>query len=174
MTSQCVCYRNCFTWVPLHKGQIQFVADAAGASFPTYSYYLVCFHKAVFNGIVDLFLAGGENNSIHNVIHGCSVLFVCREMHICLCRQNDWDTNSARLHCTLFPRLLFLSALLAHIFCIWEMCLRVMLPATFFSYFAGLPASNVLLAANLLSSAFATHSIRLCFSSWLSFTPCVM
>lgn len=165
MTSQCLCCRNCFTWIPLRKGQIQLGADAARANFPIYSYYLVCFHKAVFNSIVGLFLARGENNYMQNVILGCLVLFVCREMHICLCRQNEWDTNSARLHCSLFPRLLFLSALLAQIFRLQAICLNEMLSATFFSYFSWLAASNVLLAANLLSSAFATHSIRLCFSA---------
>lgn len=81
---QWVCCRNCFTWVPLREVQIQLGADAAGANFPIYSCYFVCFHNTVFNGIVGLFLAGGENNSMQNVILGCLILFVCRKMHICL------------------------------------------------------------------------------------------
>lgn len=122
---------------------------------------------------VGLFLARGENYYMSKVILGCLVPFVYREGHACLCPQNNLETNSARLCCSLFPSLFFLSALLAQIFCLQEICPRATFSITF-SYFSWLPASNMLPTANLLSSAFATHSIRMGFSSQYSFMPCIM
>lgn len=122
---------------------------------------------------VGLFLARGENYCMSKVILGCLVPFVYREGHACLCPQNNLETNSARLCCSLFPSLLFHSALLAQIFCLQEICPRATFSITF-SYFSWLPASNMLPTANLLSSAFATHSIRMGFSSQYSFMPCIM
>lgn len=135
--------------------------------------WLFCFSQPIFNGTVGLFLARRENYYISKVIPGCSVLFVYREVRACLCPQNNLEMNRAQLCCSLFPRLLFLSAPLAQIFCLQEICPRATLSITF-SYFSWLPASNVLPTANLLSSAFATHSVRPGFSSCYSFMPCIM
>jgi len=109
---------------------------------------------------------------MRKAILGCSVLFVCREVCACLCPQNNLEMNIAQLCCSLFPRLLLLSALVAQIFCLQEICPRATLSVPF-SSFSWLPASNLLPTANLLSSAFATHSIRLGFSPSYSFMPCI-
>lgn len=69
------------------------------------------------------------------VVLGCSVMLVYREVHTCLCPQNNLDLNSPQLCCSLFPRLLFISALLAQIFCLREICLRATLSITFFLIF---------------------------------------
>lgn len=154
------------------RGQIQHTADAAAFQHAPIMWWF-CFSQMILSGTGGLFLARGENYSMSKVILGCSVLFVYREMHACLRPQNNLETNSAQLCCSLFPRLPFLSALPAHIFCLQEIRPRAALSITI-SYFSWLPASNTLPTANLLSSAFATHSIRMSFSSWYSFMPCIM
>lgn len=97
------------------------------------------FGQFLFSGTAGLFLAGAENDHISKVVLGCSVMLVYREVHTCLCPQNNLDLNSPQLFCSqlwaTFPRLLFIWALPAQIFCLQEICLRATLSITFFLIF---------------------------------------
>lgn len=68
------------------------------------------------------------------VIFGCAVLLIYREVHACLCPQNNLEMNSTLLCCSLISRQLFLSALLAQVFCLQEIYPRTT-PSITFPYF---------------------------------------
>lgn len=133
---------------------------------------LFYFSQPILNDTVGLFQPRGEDY-MSKVILGCAVLFVYREVHACLSPQNSLEVNSTELCLSLFSRQLFLSALFAQIFCLQEICPRTT-PSITFPYFSWLPASKMLSAASVLSSAFATHSIRPGFSFGYTYMQCIM
>lgn len=147
--------------------------DAAGASFPTCSYYMTILFQSTHTQWHCGFTAGKRRKLLYKQGYSWLCSPVCLQGSPCMPMSPKQSGN--QLHTVV---LLTLSKAAFPPGCA---CPNSLSPGDlsqdnslhYFSYFSWLPASNTLPAANLLSSAFATHSIRLGFSSWYSLMPCI-
>lgn len=119
----------CFTWIPVHEGSVAAtqLMDAAGASFPTCSYYMTILFQSTHTQWHCGFTAGKRRKLLYKQGYSWLCSPVCLQGSPCMPMSPKQSGN--QLHTVV---LLTLSkTVLAQILCLQEICPRTTLSITF-------------------------------------------